>query len=144
VEYALQPNGPGGLPVLMRRERWLTEPGEGETTVACERVSGLQLRYLGDGDFEEGWTAEPETDLPVKAEEGTDLPAPASRSLPRAVEITLMLAPREERENDKPRAYKTLVQIGASGVAPFETEITPAQTPSGGNPGGNPGGGRGG
>jgi prepilin-type N-terminal cleavage/methylation domain-containing protein len=143
VEYALRPR-PDGTADLMRQERWLTETKPGEAVVVCERVGALQLQYRGKGGTEPNWTAEPDADPPLKVEDESQLSdAPrTARALPRAVEITLLLAPRRDRERDKPRAYKTVIQLGATGVAPFDTEVLPPPAP-GSDPGTNPGDGGG-
>jgi prepilin-type N-terminal cleavage/methylation domain-containing protein len=144
VEYALEPTGPERS-VLVRREQWLTETGPGERTVVCDRVAGLQLLYLGNEEPQPVWTAEAEAGAPLRVEEGEQLPEASRRTLPRGVEITLLLAPTGDREQAKPRAYKTVVLLTNSGIAPFETEVVPKQqqgAPSEGTPGpgGNPGG----
>lgn len=128
VEYALRTR-PDGTANLMRQEQWLTETGSGEAVVVCERVGALQLKYLGEGGEEVSWTADSEADPPLKVDDASQLEGQSERSLPRAVEVTLLLAPRSDREGDKPRAYKTLIQLGATGVAPFETEVIPPAEP---------------
>lgn len=128
VEYALQPR-PDGTANLMRQERWLTEAQPGAAVVVCERVGALQLQYRGKRGAEASWSADSEADPPLQVEDASQLERAAERTLPRAVEITLLLAPRTDRERDKPRAYKTLIQVGATGVAPFETEVVPPADP---------------
>lgn len=128
VEYALRTR-PDGTANLMRQEQWLTETGPGEAVVMCERVGTLQLKYLGEGGEEVSWNADSEADPPLKVEDASQLEGQSERSLPRAVEVTLLLAPRSDRQGDKPRAYKTLIQLGSTGVAPFETEVTPPAEP---------------
>jgi len=137
VEYALRPR-PDGTADLLRQEQWLTETKPGEPVVVCERVGALQLQYRGDGGGEDGWSADSEADPPIRVEDASQVGSKSDRTLPLAVEVTLLLAPRPERERDKPRAYKTLIQLGATGVAPFETEVVPPADP-GGDPGANPG-----
>jgi len=128
VEYALRPR-PDGTADLMRQERWLTETQPGEAVVVCERVGALQLQYRGKGSAEPSWSADSEADPPLKVEDKSQSGGSSERTLPRAVEVTLLLAPRNDRERDKPRAYKTLIQLGATGVAPFETEVVPPADP---------------
>lgn len=128
VEYALRAR-PDGTADLMRRERWLTETGSGEGAVVCERVAALQLKYLGSRGDQVSWSAEAEADPPLQVQDESELGSPVNRSLPRAVEVTLLLAPRPDHDRDKPRAYKTLIQLGADGVAPFETEVVPPAEP---------------
>lgn len=128
VEYALQP-GPGGTANLMRQERWLTETQPGTAVVVCERVGALQLQYRGKGSAEPSWSSDPAADPPLQVDDVSQVEGTPNRSLPRAVEVTLLLAPRTDRERDKPRAYKTLIQLGATGVAPFETEVVPPTDP---------------
>lgn len=137
VEYALRPR-PDGTANLMRQERWLTESQPGEAVVVCERVGALQLQYRGKGNATPSWSADSEADPPIRAEDESQAGGNSDRTLPRAVEVTLLLAPRSDRERDKPRAYKTLIQLGATGVAPFETEVVPPAEP-GTDPGKNPG-----
>lgn len=139
VEYSLR-SRPDGTADLLRQERWLTETKPGEASVVCERVGALQLTYQGASGAETSWSAAPDADAPLKVEDPSQLAEArrSSRSLPRAVEVTLLLAPRTDRERDKPRAYKTLIQLGATGVVPFEPEVVPPAEP-GTDPGTNPG-----
>ena len=56
------------------------------------------------------------------------------RSLPRAVEITLLLAPAPNApDGEKPRAYRTLVSMEADGVTPFQPQVVPPPPPSSNN-----------
>ncbi len=128
VDYVLRPSAPGRQ-VLVRRERWLTETGPGESAVLSERVADLRLGYMGHGDFEDTWDATPEKDAPLSVSEEEDSGyRPPRRTLPRAVELTLVMAPGEEDpEGRLPRMYRTVIRPGADGVAPFEVEVEPAQ-----------------
>jgi prepilin-type N-terminal cleavage/methylation domain-containing protein len=141
VEYLLQPDpkaaaGPEGAPLLLaRREQWLTETGPGETEVICGPVLAIRLGYSSAGAPAEGgaqdtWEAgpEPDPDLTVTEGEEPEHP-PVSRSLPRGVEVTLLLAPQEGSRSPLPRIYKTFILIGAEGVPPFEPETVPAPGP---------------
>jgi general secretion pathway protein J len=144
VDYSLV-RTPAGLATLVRRERWLTENGPGEVTEVCAGVVGLQLLYFDGGEPQEDWGADAEASPPIRVKEGEEVPGASSRTLPRAVEVTLLLSPAGSRAEDKQRAYKTTILLSANGVAPFETEVTPAPqpgAPEGGNPGpgGQPGG----
>jgi type II secretory pathway component PulJ len=156
VEYALE--SPPGLPaageaprLLVRRERWLTETGEGERDLICERVAGLHLGFLDDQDPRDEWRAEPAKNPKLTLKEGEE-PEESSgeRKLPKGVEIVLLLSPPGGSGPDQPpRAYKTIAALGADSLPPFEPEITPPPAPqggdngSGGQPGGgNPGGGQ--
>jgi len=134
VDYSLQPGEDGESSVLLRREQWLTEDGPGETDVLCERVASLRLGFDtlsqgGAAGLEESggkptWSADISTNprLSVKLDE--EAGSPAARTLPRTVEVTLMLAPPPGSPPERlPRMYRTLVPLRASGVAPFETEI---------------------
>lgn len=144
VDYALAP-APDGTATLVRRERWLTESGAGEVMEVCSGVSGLQLLYFDGGEPQENWGAEAEAGPPLRVREGEEVPGAASRSLPRAVEVTLLLAPPGSRPEDPRRAYKTTILLSANGVPPFETEVIPAPQPGAPQegtpgPGGQPGG----
>jgi len=141
VEYALAPSAEGGS-TLLRRERWLTETGPGETTEVCAGISGLQVLYLDRSEPQESWAADPEANPPIRVKEGEEAPPASRRTLPRAVEVTLLLSPSANPDDTKQRAYKTVILLGANSVAPFETEVTPApqqrvpELPPGGSPGG--------
>jgi prepilin-type N-terminal cleavage/methylation domain-containing protein len=148
VEYALEPAPDGSdTRILARRERWLTETGPGEADVVCARVETLRLRFLGRSDFDEGWSAGAEENMPLSATPDEDPGPPPQRELPRAVEVTLLLAPAPGgAETEKPRVYRTVVPIRADGPPPFEVEIVPPPEPAGAEQrgGGNtPGGGDG-
>src|SRR5207248_1862389 len=61
VEYLLQPpqSGADTGGTLLRRERWLTETGPGETDIVCGRVAQIRLRFSGSGEeAQDGWSAE--------------------------------------------------------------------------------------
>lgn len=137
VEYSLEPSPQGeGPSTLKRQERWTTETGPGETMTVCERVAYLRLRFLGRSDYQEGWSADPDENPHLTVYTGEDNSVP-SRELPRAVEITLLLAPSPGAPDGvKPRAYRTLVPLEADGVMPFEPETVPPPTPGSGTSGG--------
>jgi prepilin-type N-terminal cleavage/methylation domain-containing protein len=167
VDYLLQPAGDAsaapGAPradadpqsdpgsVLLRRERWLTESGEGQKDVICEHVAGIRVRYSDGADYQNEWKASLDEDPKLTVKEGEDPgPEPVQRQLPRLVEVTLMLAQTPKPGQDRtPRMYRVVVPLGADGVPPFETEIVPQPSPAGagtpgsgtGAPGGTPGGG---
>lgn len=129
VEYSVEPDSTreDGGENLIRRERWLTEEGEGVTEIVAEGLMGLRLGY-GDGSaFEETWEAggEPSPELQSYEDEGTP-PAAPQRELPRAVQVTLMLPPPSGQGSEKsPRMYRTTVLVHATGTAPFETRVVP-------------------
>ena len=131
VDYALEPvlEGERETAALIRRERWATERGDGEPEVLCERIGQLRLRFMGDGEWERGWDAGAERNPPLAITEGEEpVPEPSRRRLPRAVEVTLLLAPASNESTERlSRLYRTVVLVGADGVAPFETQVNPAQ-----------------
>jgi prepilin-type N-terminal cleavage/methylation domain-containing protein len=134
VQYALEPREDGRLR-LVRGERWLTETGDGETDIVCDGIASLRLRYLGGSEAgEDGWSADPDENPPLQFYEDEEEPEGAVRELPRVVEITLILAPGPDAaESEKPRAYKTLVQLRGGGVPPFEPQRVPRPQQAGGN-----------
>ncbi|MFN3651208.1 MAG: type II secretion system protein GspJ [Armatimonadota bacterium] len=140
VEYRLEaPPRPAaeedGRQVLIRRETWPTERGEGRRDVVCDRVAGLRLRYFDGTEFQEGWSADPEADPPLTVEEGESYPEPSARELPRAVEITLLLHSSGTADAPRPpRTYRTVVSLGAQAALPFETEVIPPPEPAGETP----------
>lgn len=136
VEYSLvsDPNRPDASRRLVRKERWLTETGAGITSVICDRVAGLTLRYRSEREARPSWDAEPQRNPPVWAYFGDQPPSrPSTRKLPRAVEVTLLLAPDPRDEGAKPRMYRTVIPVEASGTIPFEPELVPRPNPSGGS-----------
>jgi prepilin-type N-terminal cleavage/methylation domain-containing protein len=134
VDYRLEPNPAGGYD-LVRAERWLTEIGPGENAVVCSGIADLQLLYLDDSEPQEAWMAEAEANPPLWVQEGEEVPSPPRRSLPRAVQLTLLLGDPGQNSpavnsadpgrNPLLRAYQTTVLISANGAAPFETQVTP-------------------
>jgi hypothetical protein len=121
----------------VRVERWPTETGSGETEVVCERVASVRLRYLGGSEEEDRWNADSETNPELKVYTGEDNSVP-SRELPKAVEITLLLAPPADApEGAKPRVYRTTVALEANGVTPFQPEVVPPPQPASRGRGGN-------
>jgi len=127
VEYLLQIPSEGAEEtpaVLVRRASWLTEAGQGEIDVLCERVAGLRVRYFDGSEFRETWDAVPQDDPKLSVTEGEDPGMGAERELPQAVEITLLLAPgREDQPGQPPRVYRTVVKLRADTPPPFEPEI---------------------
>ena len=143
LEYSLRPSPRrDGPSTLVRQERWPTETGDGETTILCERVASLRLRYLDRNDYESDWSADAAENPRLTVYTGEDNSVP-QRDLPRAVEITLLLSPPPGApDGEKPRAYRTVVPIETDGVTPFEPEVVPPPPPSSdqGGGGGNNGG----
>jgi type II secretion system protein J len=146
VEYSLQPSPSGGPSTLIRRERWLTEMGQGERETVCDRVASLRLRYLADDGSQDAWRADPEENPPLTVYKGEEVSTPR-RKLPRGVEITLLLSPPAGAfDGARPRAYRTVVPVQADTPVRFEPEVVPRPSPGspqGGNEqdqGGNPGG----
>lgn len=141
VEYLYEPGPavPGAAAPtpgrLLRRERWLTQTAPGEVEAICEMVADVRLRYLADGEFMEEWTAETSANRELQVRFGEPARPGEERTLPRAVEVTLLLAPEAgSPEGTAPRLYRTVVPIGAEAAPPFEPEtvLPPPQQAAGG------------